>query len=118
MIAADAIEQNVDGKRAPTDLDDAGVETGNIEQRTEQSPHRVGGGLDLFEQTLSFRRQVHAAQRADEQAKGMDRLPQIMARRGQEGRLGKVSLLGDLLLSLQIRRQILGPDAQLGNLLE
>ena len=41
-----------------------------------------------------------------------------MACRGQERRLGEVRLLGDLLLSPQIRRQLFGSNTQANQLLE
>ena len=117
MVAAEALEHRSDRERPAFDRDDAGVEARNVEKRGEKVVDRRGRGLDLLDDPAALRRHRDAAQRAHEQAERMDRLAQIVARRGEEGRFGDVRRLGDLpfplgdvLLLLQIERHLLRAD--------
>ena len=68
----------------------AGVELGNIQERIEQLVHRADRGIDLLDETRLLGLIGLAAQLRDEQVQGMQRLPQIVARRRQKARLGEV----------------------------
>ncbi len=107
IVLADALHERLYRKRSAPDLDDTGIEARDIEQAAEQSAQRADRGLDMVEQPTRFAIHLMRAQRGDEQTHGMHRLPQVVARGGEEARLGNVGFFGERFLTTQILHQLL-----------
>jgi hypothetical protein len=74
MIPAYPFKQSPHRKGLPVDLDGAGIELRDVEQRRKQPVHRDCRFLNLFDQPLSLQRHDDAAQSADKQPKRMNGL--------------------------------------------
>ncbi len=112
VLAAQAVEQGLDGEGARANLHDPGIEARDVEQGAEQAVGRRHRSLDLIDDMDALRRHGDVPQGADEEAERMDGLAQVVAGCGQEGRFREVGLLGQLLLAAQAVGQHLGLDAK------
>lgn len=75
-------------------LHDAGVELGEIEQGADQVFERDQTAVDLIDQRAALRAGLHFAERGEREPGGVERLKQIMADRGGEGRFERAGGLG------------------------
>ena len=112
VFAADAIERRPQRKRPALRGDDAGVEPRNVQKRAEETVEDVDRRLDLVDQRPRRGRHCEPAQSADEETERVNGLAQVMARRGEEFRLGEVGALCDVPLPLKILGEFLGADLQ------
>ena len=88
--------------------EDARVELGRIQQGIEQLVHGGDGCIDPLDEPASFARAGVGAQLGDEQAKGVQRLAQIMAGSREKARLGEIGEfeLARALLDLALETRI------------
>ena len=93
-IAAQLLEQRRHVEVGELELDGAGFELADVEQRIQQSRHRVDGLFLLAQHLAAFLVADHAPQRAVEQAERLQRLAQIVARRGEKAALGEIGVFG------------------------
>ena len=93
-VAPQLLEQRRQLEVGELELDGAGLELADVEQRVEQPRHRVDGLLLLAQHLEAFRVADHAAQGAVQQPERLQRLAQVVARGGEEAALGEIGVLG------------------------
>ena len=81
------LEQRLQGERPLLRLEGAGVELGDVEQRVEQRFDRAQAGVDLAAEIVAG---IAIDHRRGEQARGVQGLQQVVARRGDEARLAEI----------------------------
>ena len=86
-------QQRIDRKRGDVGLDGAGIELGDVEQRVEQLVHRGDRRADPGDDPTPIGAGGVGIELGDEQTKRVQRLPQVVARRRQETRLGEIGEL-------------------------
>ena len=87
-------QQLVDAEADDFRLHGAGVEPRNVEQRPENLFDRVERGIDIADQLSVVAAALPLDQAGDVEARGIERLQNVVARRGEEPGLGDVGLLG------------------------
>src|SRR6185369_11281463 len=107
------------------DLDAAAVDLGDVEQLREQALERVDRFVDAVDELRDLGVVAARAQRFSEEAHRVQRLAQVVARGGEELRLGAVGDLGlgarrvgDRLLGAELYRERLGTQLQPDDALE
>ena len=110
-------EQRLQRERPLLRLEGAGIELGDVEQRIEQRFDGAEAGVDLAAEIVA---RIAVDHRRREQARGMQRLQQVVARRRDEARLAEIGRLGLGAAGLELGRaldhallQRLGGAAQL-----
>jgi hypothetical protein len=88
------VEQRISRDRLRLDRDDSGLESRDIEQAAEQAFERVEVGLDMTDDLARVGAQVERLECAQEQAECVQGLAQVVARSGEELRLGEARGLG------------------------
>ena len=88
-------------KLDPLRLHGAGVEARDVEQRGEDLLDRVERGVDVLRERRIAGVAVALDQRGRVEARGVERLQDVVARRGEEAGLRDVGLVG---LGLGMRR--------------
>jgi hypothetical protein len=91
-IVLDPVEHGLHGELAGPGRHGSRVELGDVEQGLDQLGDRMAGSVDLSEQPLTLRRGRRLAGLGEEEAERVHRLAQVVARRGEEARLGLVGL--------------------------
>ena len=107
MVAANTLHQGPDRKVFTLRLDNAGVETGDVEQRIEKAVHGGDRTADLPDEPPHLVVHWVALQGPHQQSQGVNRLPQIVTRGGDELRFGDIGLVRGLFLSAQLADQAL-----------
>ena len=107
MVTANTLQQGPDRKVFTLRLDNAGVETGDVEQRIEKAVHGGDRTANLPDEPPHLVVHWVALQGPHEQSQGVNRLPQIVTRSGDELRFGDIGLVRGLLLSAQLADQAL-----------
>ena len=78
-------------------FDCSGIQAGDIKQGIEQQLHGSGGRFDVVDQRLRLGLLITRLECGDKQGECMHRLPQIVAGRSKETRLGKIGAFGHVL---------------------
>ncbi len=91
----------------------AGVEPRNIEQRAENLLHRLERGVDIVDQPAVVAAALALDQAGDVEPRRVERLQDVVARRGEELGLGNIGLVG---LALGARQRGIEPREFLGAL--
>ena len=97
-------QQLVDAEGDDLRLHGAGVEPRNVEQRAEDLLHRLERGVDIGDEPRIFAAALALDQRGDIEARGIERLQDVVAGGGEEPRLGDVGLFGVGLGARRARR--------------
>lgn len=93
-IATQFFEQGCQREFREFELDGAGFQFADVEQRVDEPRHRIDGGLLLPQYILAVGIVDHPSQGATQQAERLQRLPQVVAGRGQKPALGKIGVVG------------------------
>ena len=93
----------------------AGIEPRDVEQRAEDFLHRFERGIDIRDQPRVLAAALPLDQAGHVEPRGIERLQDVVARGGEEARLGDVRLLG---LALGARQRGVQPGQLLGALLD
>ena len=93
----------------------AGIEPRDVEQRAEDFLHRLERGIDVRDEARVLAAALALDQAGDVEPRGVERLQDVVARGGEEARLGKVRFLG---LALGARERGVEPGQLLGALLD
>ena len=88
---ASEFEHRLQGERPLLRLEGAGIELGDVEQRIEQRFDGAQAGVDLAAEIVAG---IAVDHRRGEQARGMQRLQQVVAGGGDEARLAEIGGLG------------------------
>src|SRR5229473_2583800 len=102
------IKQPRHGKLGNVRSQRAGIEPGNVEQRLEQLVHHGDRGIDALDDPLPLGGGRCGTKLRDEQPQGMQRLPQIVARRREETGfcgVGELELMGPF-FDLAFKRRV------------
>src|SRR5215510_7881228 len=103
----DALEQMINRKIRDAGSKHAGVELGDVQERVEQLVHCGHCSIHALDHASPLGLICLAAQLSDEQVQRVKRLSQVMARCGNEARLGEISELKLLraLIDLALKRR-------------
>ena len=93
-LGIDGGKQIFDRNRLHIRLQKPGIKLGNIQQGIQQLPKRINRHRQKPQNSLLFFAKVGSIQSIAEQTDGLNRLPQIMARRRQESRFAAIGPLG------------------------
>ena len=96
------LQQFVDAEVGHFRLHRAGIEPRNVEQRGEYLFDRFERSIDVLHQTGVLAGTLALDQAGDVEARGVERLQDVVARRGDEARLRDVGLVGFGLGALQL----------------
>ena len=93
----------------------AGIEPRNVEQRAEDFLHRFERGIDVADEPRILAAALPLDQAGHVEPRGVERLQDVVARGGEEARLGDVGLFG---LGLGARERVVEPGQFLGAFLD
>ena len=101
-LGAELLEQRAEREVGEVHLDRARLEARQIQQLVEHRGQRIGGLTDPRGEGVQALRVGLVAERVGEQAQGMDRLAQVVARSGQEAGLGRIGRDGEIARLLEL----------------
>ena len=102
-VVRDAVEQLVRGQVGDLGDHRPGVEPRDVEERREVGLEGVHRARDALHERALVRSVRVLGESGGEQADGVQRLPQVVARRGEEAALGDVGGLGGILGGTRLR---------------
>ena len=115
-ILVEMFKQLVERKVFHIGVDDARFELIDVEQRVQHSRHHAHRGVETFQEFLRFVAGRLYCQQAMQQPDGLQWLPQIMARGGEEARFRDIGPVGDLLgVGQRLRRAFVFGDVPEGD---
>ena len=100
----DLPHQIVDAEAGEFGAHRAGVEPRHVEQRAENLLHRLERGVDIVDQPAVVAAALALDQAGDVEPRRVERLQDVVARRGEEPGLGNIGVVGLALGARQARR--------------